>query len=293
MNAFITITSAFFDLVLAPFGHGPWAFDLVLWSVLAGLVALVVYKYASNQRGIEKAKDRIKMHLLEIRLFRHDPKQVVASTGRILVQNAIYLGHNLVPMVVLMVPFLTVMVHLVAHYAYSPARVGDVSLLEVRLAPGAAVKPTDIRLDLPDGVVLDDTCGPRDRVGTPPLPPRADCPPPVVRTADGEAWWRLRATADGDHALTLHAGDETITKTWSVGGPPRKVPVMKTRTWEGFLYPGEGVIPDGSAFEHLEIAMPPRPFPVVPDGEMGVLTLFFVISLAAGFALKDVVGVTF
>ena len=108
------ISTALFDPLLAPFGHGPAWFDLLLWPVLAGVLALVAYKYVSNQRGIERAKNRIRAHLYEIRLFRHDPLVVLGSTGKILLRNAVYLGHNLLPMVVVLAPMLAVLTQLEA-----------------------------------------------------------------------------------------------------------------------------------------------------------------------------------
>jgi hypothetical protein len=35
-----------------------------------------------------------------------------------------------------------------------------------------------------------------------------------------------------------------------------------------------------------------RALAYLPDGEFGILMWFFVVSLAAGFALKDLFGVT-
>ncbi len=70
MNAFNRISSALFDLVLdlPPGDQHAW-FDLIVWPVLGGIVALLVYKYTSNQAGITHAKGQIKMRLVEIRLF--------------------------------------------------------------------------------------------------------------------------------------------------------------------------------------------------------------------------------
>ncbi|MDP6932472.1 MAG: hypothetical protein QGG40_06120 [Myxococcota bacterium] len=271
MNAFNAVTTAIFDLVMAPFGHGPAWFDLVAWSVGCGVVALVIYKYISNQAAIARVKDRIKVHLLEIRLFRHDPMMVVGATGRVFLRNFVYMGHNLLPMVVLLVPMLVVLIQLEAHYAFAPGKVGDVELFEVALDSDAQVKATDVTLDLPEGV-------------------RLDAPP--VRTADGEIFWRLEATAPGDHVLTVRAGEQSIEKTWAVGNELRKVPVKRTRSIEALLYPGEPGIPATSPFYSLEIPYPERELGWIVTGELGVLMVFFVLSLVAGFALKDVFGVT-
>ena len=271
MRTWNELSSALFDLLLAPFGHGPAWFDLLLWPIVAGVLALVVYKHLSNQKGIERAKSRIAAHLYEIRLFRHDPIAVLASTGRILFRNAIYLGHNLVPLAVLLVPMLAVLAQLEANYAFGPVPVGSVELLEVRLDPKAGVSARDARLELPAGVALD---------------------APPVRTADGEIYWRLRALEPGDHALTLRIGTETLTKTWAVGGDHRKVPVKRIKGWEAFLYPGEPALGPDSAVETIALAYPERDLGALPGGELGILAIFFGLSLLAGFALKDFFGVT-
>jgi hypothetical protein len=266
-----SFASAVFDVLLAPFGHGPAWFDLVAWSIVAGVLALLVYKRVSNQRGIQRAKDAIQMRLYEIRLFQHDPLAVLRSTGRVLQQNAIYLAHNLAPMAVLMVPMLAVLAQLEAHYAFDPVPVGTVGLLEVRLDPQASVSPRDVRLELPAGVALD---------------------APPVRTPDGEIYWRLRAEAEGDHQLRLQLGDETLAKGWAVGGGHRKVPLKRTKSWEAFLYPGEPALPRSSAASAVSLAYPERDLGLLPGGELGILVTFFGLSLLAGFLLKGRFGVT-
>jgi len=271
METWNALSSAVFDALLAPFGHGPAWFDLLLWPLLAGVLALVVYKHLSNQQGIERAKNRIAAHLYEIRLFRHDPLVVLASTGRIFFRNGIYLGHNLVPLAVLLVPMLAVLAQLEANYAFDPVPVGSVDLLRVRLDPKAGVAPREVRLELPAGVALD---------------------APPVRTADGEIFWRLRAEAPGDHVLSIRMGSETLTKTWAVGGEPRKIPVKRTKSWEAFLYPGEPALSRTSAAHSIALAYPERDLPVLPGGERGILATFFGLSLLAGFALKGRFGVT-
>ena len=92
--------------------------------------------------------------------------------------------------------------------------------------------------------------------------------------------------------LSLHVRGETISKTWSVGGEQRKVPVMRTKSWEGFLYPGEAALPRSSAVETIALAYPERNLGALPGGEFGILATFFGVSLVAGFALKGVFGVT-
>ncbi|HZL99598.1 MAG TPA: hypothetical protein VFD43_05025, partial [Planctomycetota bacterium] len=136
MSTFNRVASAVFDLLLAPFGAAhiwaPWL-DLLLWSALSGVAALLVYKAVSNQRGIARTKNLIKLHLLEIRLFKDDILGVFAATAKIVLRNALYIAHNLAPMAVMLVPMLVILAQLVAWYGYSPLPEGSVRLLKLQL----------------------------------------------------------------------------------------------------------------------------------------------------------------
>jgi hypothetical protein len=271
MQTYNHIASSIFDFLLAPFGHELAFFDLLIWPLLMGLGALQVYKLVSNQRAITDVKRQISMHLLEIRLFRDDIAQVLRSTVTIVAKNTLYIAHNLVPMAVMLVPMVAVMVQLVAHYAYEPSKPGSVELLHLQLDPTAGISSRDVSIEVPSGVSLD---------------------APAVRTADGQVFWRVRADRAGDHVFLIQVGDTTYEKIWAVGGESRKVPVKRLRSWEALLYPGEAAIPPEAPLKSLELGIHTRPLAYLPDGELGILLWAMVVSMAAGFALKDLFGVT-
>ena len=77
-----------------------------------------------------------------------------------------------------------------------------------------------------------------------------------------------------------------------MGDGPRKTPVMRTQTWQAFLYPGETALPSGSVFETILITTPERDLSPFPSGEGGILLWFFAASLIVGFALRKRLGVT-
>jgi hypothetical protein len=264
-------SNAVFDLILAPFGHEIAAFDLLVWPTLVGVLAMVVYKKVSNQQAIIAVKRQISMHLLEIRLFRDDMLQVVKSTVLIVLKNPLYIGHNLLPVAVMLVPMMTILFQLVAHYGYAPSAVGDIEMLRLKLDPAAAVSVEEVSLKLPAGISLE---------------------APAVRTADGQVFWRVRADKPGDHILQIQVGEEVVEKGWAVGGDLRKVPVMRVRNWEAVLYPSEDVLPAAGPVVSVELAMVTRQMAFFPDGELGILTWVFVLSLLVGIAIKDYFGVT-
>jgi hypothetical protein len=278
MDRFNAVTSALFDVILAPLGEEHAWFDLIFWSVAGGIVALIVYKYVSNQQGIQRAKNAIKVHLLEIRLFKEDIAQVLGATAKILLKNGLYLGHNMLPLLVMIVPMMTILFQLEARYAFDPLPVGSVNLLTMELdtsRPGVPDTATGlaeaVRLEMPAGLSLD---------------------APPVRTAEGKVAWRFRAERAGDYVVPIRVGDELVEKRIAVGGPPRKVPVLRTKSLEGFLYPGEAALPADSAVESVRLRYPDRDLGWLPGGEMGVLATFFGLSILAGFALKGLFGVT-
>lgn len=271
MQTFNRISSAIFDVLLAPFGHGFPAFDLLVWPALMGVVAILVIKRVSNQKALTRVKSQISMRLLEIRLFSHDILQVLRSTGMIVLKNFLYLGNHMLPMIVMIGPIMAIVVQLVAHYAYAPAPSGAVELLRVQLDPAAQVAPRSLTLEVPDGVSID---------------------APMVPTADGQVFWRLRADRDGDHVLAVNAGGERFEKRWAVGGEARKVPLKRLRGFEAFLFPGEEALPSDGPLRSMELGVHTRPLSPFPEGELGIVIWAMLLSLVAGFALKGLFGVT-
>jgi hypothetical protein len=278
MRQFNILSTALFDRILAPFGDGYPAVDILFWSLLSGIIALIAYRYVSNQAGILRSKEAIKVHLMEVRLFKDDLGLVLASFGKVLMRNAAYVGHNLLPMLVIFPPLMAVLCQLVARYAYDPVPVGSVGLLTIELdqnhpavAASASGLADTMELVLPDGLVLD---------------------APSVHTADGRVASRLRAQREGDFVLQVKIRDEVVEKGYAVGGQARKVPVLRTKGWEGFLYPGEPALSNDSPVYRISLPYPERALAGLPDGELGIVATFFALSLLSGFALKGLFGVT-
>ena len=146
---------------------------------MPSLSSLIVQRQVATIAEVEQAIARQVIHggdlvtnLLEVMLFKDDLLGVLRSTARALWANMAYLGHNILPMIVMFVPMMAILVQIVSHYALDPVPVGAVELVTARVERASGVKPTDVRLELPAGVVLD---------------------APPVRTADGEIVWRVKA----------------------------------------------------------------------------------------------------
>ena len=192
MQTYNELSSVIFDFLLAPFGHDLALFDLVvLAGGHGGCGSSGLQDGTSNQKRHRPGQERRSACTCwksdSSRRHRSGPE----VDGTILVKNALYIGHNLLPMAVMLAPMVAVMVQLVAHYAYAPSRPGSVELLHLQLDPTASVSSRDVSLALPTGVSLD---------------------APAVRTADGQVFWRVRAERPGDHVLRRSRWETTFSR---------------------------------------------------------------------------------
>ena len=267
------ITSAF-DAVMTPFAKlHPWV-GLAVVSVVTGIVMLLIFGKTSNQTKIAETKDKLKAYVMEMWIFRNDTLIMFSAIGRVLRSNLQYLRHSLRPLVFLMLPVLIIMVQLGIRYADGPLMPGDRAVVSVRLKKGTAPSRAGLELVAPKGV----------RVTSPAL--RID--------ARGEVNWEIMAEQPGHHELALDTAAGTIHKTLDVGPTRRlgKVGAVKPRanSWNAFLSPSEPPIPGDSVVESIHVTYPHRELRFL-GFTVHWLLAFFVISVAAGFALKGVFGI--
>ena len=132
MDAINRAVTALFDVILTPLEAVSEEFALLFVSGVFGVLALWIFKHISWQKGIKAAKDRIKGHLIEIRLYQDDLGIVARSIGKVLLRNLQYLGLNFGPFVPLAIPFALVAAQMVVRYGFEPAPVQHPT--ELRLA---------------------------------------------------------------------------------------------------------------------------------------------------------------
>ncbi len=293
MNALNGAMTGLFDLVLAPFEFMGVAWALILSSGIFGVLALVAFKFISSQRRIKAVKDRIKGHIIAIRIFQDDLRVVGGAVVKILLRNFQYLGLNFGPFIPLAIPFVFVVAQFVVRYAYAPVALsenpsaqlaGAGTLLEVQLvsdAPEALIK--DLKVTLPDGVVAVS---------------------PLVRIpSERRAYQEIAATKSGVHEIRFALGNgATETKSFCAGDKslrvmqPRRV---NNRDWYKLidpdhwpvLWPAEAGFPSSSPFSSVAIAYPARDLGWLPGGEGGILLTFVVASMLFGIAALKPLGV--
>jgi hypothetical protein len=284
VNGLVTRT---FDVLLTPLEWVGPEFALLVVSAVFGVLALWVFKYISWQRGIKATKDKIKGHLIEIRIYQDDLGIVSKAIGRVLLRNLQYLALNFGPFLPLAVPFTFVVAQLVVRYGFDPvpvtaaqaanALVGEHQLelagqglsLEIE---GEEAAIESLEVVLPEGLVA----GVLGRV-----PAWGLAVQTLVATAPG-AYDVVLRTSSGEVTKRLVAGREARTRTMQ----PERMTGLETLLW-----PAEDSLA-GTGLTRVSFVYPENDLGWLPGrGPLGVILVFLVASMVVGFAALKPLGV--
>src|SRR5262245_14369622 len=140
----------------------PAAWQVVVLALPGALFALWIYKMVSNQEAIRDAKDKIVAYLLELRLYRDDLRVLLRAEGRVFASIGRYLGHSLLPMVIMLPVFLLFLIQIESRFSFRGLAADEQALVTVGVASNQPVSRIPVNLDAEDGL----------RIATPAL--RAD-----------------------------------------------------------------------------------------------------------------------
>ncbi len=266
--------NAFFDVLDLGFGWvGPFIM-VVLVSALTGVLFIVAFPHVSAQGAIVAVKDRIKHNLLGIRIFQDDMPTVGKGVAGSMGWNFAYIGLNILPMIVLAVPFMVVWFQLNALYAYQPFEVGERQMVVAELATG--VQAVDVQL-------------------------QADAPLRVVNRANlgDKLAFTLDMPLEGSHAISMSLQGETVTKSIEVGTSPNRLARVRTSDPFGefvaahdpIVLFADPVLPTSSFVRTVTVPYASAPLGFLAGGEIDIMLVFIVVSMAVGFGLKGVFGV--
>lgn len=265
-----SILNAIFDLILYPFRALPPIYGLIAVSLVTGLLMLIIFKRTSNQQVIKQVKDRLKAHLLELRLYKDDLGLSFAAMKGVLGTNMRYLQQAIKPMLVLMAPTILILIQLAIRYEYRPLQIGESAIVSVNFANASALD--EVGLDLPEGV-------------------RAETPPLRIKQKH-QVDWRIQAAAEGSWEVNFRIGDEVVTKELVVGEKLRPLSSRRVggKLVDSFLNPVEAPLPSTSAIKDIRIQYPDRDLSLW-GWETNWLVVFFGFSVVTGFALKGLMGI--
>jgi hypothetical protein len=259
-----------FDLIFLPFRHlSPW-FGMILISFLTGLLMLFIFRHTSNQEGIRKAKNKIKAHLLELRLYKDSMNVSLKAYGKILAANLKYISHSVKPMLVMIVPVLLILIQLNLWFGSQSLRVGQEAVLKIRLDEGKNPLQTEISIEPPAGITVET---------------------PALRIEEGrEIEWRLRARAEGFQTMMFRWENDSFGKQIAVAqNPLSKISAVKPGLsfLDEVFNPGEKPLPKKLGIRSIEVAYPAQRMSLF-GWRIHWLVAFFALSIIFGFALKGV-----
>jgi hypothetical protein len=239
-------------------------------SIVIGLLMVIVFRYTSDQKAIGRAKDRLKAHLLAVRLFQDQLPVVMRAYGRILRGTGSYLRLAFTPFLIVILPITFLIVQLDRYFGWMPLRPAQTFLVEAHVEDPVAAN--EVELQLP--------------------PELASTAPAVHIPNDKEVVWRVAALGDGHYDIHIIAGGLTASKQVVVSpGLARISPVrLRGNFWERLFTSGEPALAEDSPIRSIAITYPPR---VINFAwmEWNWIVLFFVVSLIAGFIFKSALGI--
>jgi len=257
-----------FDAILYPFRSLDPLVGLVAVSIVTGVVMLIIFGKTTNQAALKRVKGSIVASIIEIWLFKDRPGLMFGAAARVLRHNVNYLRYSLVAVIFIFVPVVLIMVQLGIRYGHRPLKPNDEVMVSATLAPGTSAVGADLSLVVPEGL----------EVTTPPL--RIE--------EDREVDWMLKAHEPGTYEIRVKGSNtEASKRVMAENSIIPMAPVRsKAMSWDFFLYPAEKPLPKGSAIESIRIS-----YPAAGPDFIGLpfwMWIFFVVSIAAGFALKGV-----
>jgi hypothetical protein len=123
--------------------------EVGLASVTIATVALLGVRSWSDQNSIARAKEQSQAHLLEVRVYRDDPRQVLRSQRALIVDNLRLIRLLLRPLVLLAIPLSLAMWQLDARYGRAPLRVGEAVVVSAESHRTAIAAPDSVLVETP------------------------------------------------------------------------------------------------------------------------------------------------
>lgn len=268
MGLINAILGNLFDVLFLPFRSlNPWA-GMAFISLLTGLLMLLIYRLTSNQSGIRRTKDKIKAHLLELRLFKDNMGVTMRAQGQILRANLRYIALNLKPLLVMIVPLVLILAQLNVWFGSEPLSVGRPAILKVRLQPHVSALGTEFSVESPPEITIET--------------------PPLRLEESKEVDWRFRPRAAGRFSLSIRAGETNYLKSVVVNGKRlEKVSSIKVKKsfLRELLYPGEKALSGNGQIQAIEVVHPAKRLPFF-GLRLHWLIAYLGLSIIFGFVLK-------
>ena len=257
--------------LLAPIGVLPGWLSVTIVSVVTGWLLLLVFKYTSNQRAIQRVRDDINAHLLALKLFKDSASVIFQAQGRVFRGAFFLLLFAVVPMLVMLVPVSLLLVQLALWYQAQPLTRGEETLVIVKLSGEDELTGHEISIEPTSAV--DVVMG------------------PVRVLSQREVWWKIKAREDGYHRVLLHLDGRTFEKELAIGDAFMRLSAARPGWyWKDILlHPCELPFEPGSPIESIEVDYPDRLS--WTSGTDSWVIYWFVVSTVAALCFRPFMNV--
>ena len=182
-------TAGIFGILVSPFKNIDPIWSLALFSLLIGIIMLIIFRYTSDQQKIRETKNKIRAYIFELSLFKDEIGIVLSAQKNIFIYNLKYIKYALKPMLFMMIPLVLILIQLESWYGHRPLKPDESAIVSLKLRDGGHTL-SDVTLTAGEGITVE----------TPPL-----------RIPDqNEIDWRIRAQETGDQDLTFNVSGEEI-----------------------------------------------------------------------------------
>jgi hypothetical protein len=243
---------------------------VVLASPIMGLVTVLAFRYLSNRAALHRAKNLLAAHLLELRLFQNQIPVVIRAYGLIVIATGRYLKVALRPLLFTALPIVLLLSQMDRYLGSRPLEAGQNFLVKAKIANPDALDTT--LLQLPKGL--------------------KESAPPVHIPSKGMIVWRVQAQQNGNYEANVQLPTGSFSKRVVVSrGLARLSPIrLRGPWWERIFISAEPALPRDARISSIEVEYPPRTIAFAGIA-WDWIWLLFVLSLAAAFVFKTVLGV--
>jgi hypothetical protein len=256
---------------LDPIGLLPGWLSVTVVAITTGVIMLIMFKYTSNQRAIQRVRRDIRANLLAVRLFKDSIKVGLRAQARVLMGAFLMLLHAIVPILVMTVPMILLLAQLGSWYQVRPIALGQEAVVTVKLN-GEADSPLP-QVELAPSDAIEDLSG------------------PVRVISKREVCWNVRTLLPGYHRLEFHIDGQKVDKELAAGnGVLRVSPVRPEWNWsQALMYPLEKPFQRDSLVRSIEIEYPTSAS--WTSGSDWWLVYWFIVSLISGFCFRGLLRV--
>jgi len=260
------------DLLLAPFAKLPPFWGIFFLSLITSLFVLVVYRTVSSPKKVKETKNRIKAHILAIRLYRDFWKTIVSSFFKSLFYTGKYFALNLGPLLLVLPLMFLLFVQMDVRYGMRPFRPGESFTVKAQFAGeiGGA-----------DAAIV---ASPQYRTAM----------NPVYIGSLREVDWKLRADSVGRGAITVTIDGVPIAKDLVVGYDLSVLSnkKMAASSLAHFIYPAEKLLLPSAPLKSISIEYPARRVSFL-GFKAHWLIWYLILTMIIALALKNKFGVEF